>query len=241
MARSPRTGPGRRPLTVALLLCATALGSVGCAADTGPRDDGAAAPLAPPVSASPLWPRQAVPTPTGRQSPSYHRYRDIPGVTVPKGGLRAMSAPSLMAKDPNLSQGVYDALRQCPGRVCGLRAPVHRDVTGDGETEMIVAFDDPFGAMTLIQVYRSFGTTVRPILIHWSLLGGTGETFGSDLVLRSSGSDGQITTRFRWNGAELVSVSGDTPARPGFRSASPTTFPPPPPSPPAPLPRTDNP
>ncbi|MER7664134.1 hypothetical protein [Streptomyces sp. NPDC096193] len=211
MRHSPRrTGLHRfrRPVLAALAVCASAAGIAGCAADTGARDDGAAPQVAPPVSASPLWPQYSGPTPEeGESTAPYRRYVNVKGIDVPAGDLRRVSVLRLLEQDPNVPQLVRTALRNCPGGSCGLRTPVYRDLTDDGKNELVVALDDPVGGLTLVQVYRAFGTSVRPILISWNTIGATGVTFGNDLILSSTGKDGRFTTRYRWNGTELVATA----------------------------------
>ncbi len=207
MHRSPRTGPHPfgRPALAAVVLCALAVGAAGCAADTGTRDDGAAPQLSPPVTASPLWPRYTPPTPAGDEpTPPYRRYVNVKDVEVRGGDLRRIPVKQLLEQDPNVPQLVRTAMLDCPGDACGLREPVYRDLTEDGRDELVVALDDEAGGLTMIQVYRVFGTAVRPILVSWSPLGVTGVTFGHDMVLTSTGKDGRFTTRYRWNGTELV-------------------------------------
>ncbi|MCX4821151.1 hypothetical protein OG883_14755 [Streptomyces sp. NBC_01142] len=208
MFRSLHTRPPRRgrPLLVALAVGAAMAGPTACASDTGPRDGGIAPSLSPPTSASPLWPEYAPPAPplAGDPTPTFTQYPAVEGVLVPAGGLREVSAQTLLAQDPNVPKLVRVAVEACPGPRCGLRKPVYRDLTGDGRDELIVAVDEASAGLTLIQVYRASGSTVRPVLISWGRLGLTGETFGHDLVLTSTGDDGRFTTHYRWNGTVMT-------------------------------------
>ncbi|MFC4611442.1 hypothetical protein [Streptomyces maoxianensis] len=209
MPRLPHTHHRGRPrqVTLAALAVGVAVSLVGCAADTGARDGGVAPPVSPPASSSPLWPQYAPPAPPGDEPTGPDRqYLSIKGVQVGAGGLKRIPVKELLEVDPNVPQLVRDAVRDCPGSACGLRAPVYRDLTGDGRDELIVALDEPKAELTLIQVYRAFGTTVRPVLISWGPLGLTGETFGHDLVLASTGNDGRFTTRYRWDGNVLTAA-----------------------------------
>lgn len=210
MSRLPHPHPHRRPhrvVVAALAVGAAVVSLVGCAADTGARDGGVAPRVAPPVSSSPLWPQHATPTPPASEpTASGRQYLSIKGVQVGAGGLKQIPVKELLEGDPNVPQLVRDAMQNCPGSACGLRAPVHRDLTGDGRDELIVALDEPKAGLTLIQVYRAFGTAVRPVLISWGPLGLTGETFGHDLVLTSTGNDGRFTTRYRWDGNVLTAA-----------------------------------
>ncbi|WP_327327646.1 hypothetical protein OG735_37810 [Streptomyces sp. NBC_01210] len=208
MRRFPRTGPlhHRRPLLAALVVGAALSGVAGCASETGARDGGVAPRLSPPISPQPLWPQYAPPSPpaAGESSPSYKRYLTVDGITVPAGGLRKVAVKELLEKDPNVPPLVRAAMKNCPGSGCGLRSPAYRDLTGDGRDELVVALDEESVGLTLIQVYWAVGGTVRPVLISWGPIGLTGETFGHDLVLTSTGDDGRFTTRYRWNGAVMT-------------------------------------
>ncbi|MET7617566.1 hypothetical protein [Streptomyces sp. NPDC005408] len=231
MPHSPRTGPHDRGRlrTAAVAACAAAMGLAGCAAETGARDAGVAPRLSPPTSASPLWPKYSPPvTPTSEPTSPDRRYLSIDGVEVPAAGLKQLPVQELLEKDPNVPKLVRDALEACPGTECGLRKPVYRDLTGDEQDELVVALDAPAAGLTLVQVYRAFGTAVRPVLISWGPLGLTGETFGHDLVLVATGTDGRFTTRYRWDGSVLSAAApqdqtGDSAQKNSAPSPPPTT------------------
>ncbi|GGJ90013.1 hypothetical protein GCM10011583_21710 [Streptomyces camponoticapitis] len=207
MRRFPHTHPSQRGRTVVLaaLAVVTALaGAGGCAAETGARDGGPAPTLSPPVSSAPLWPDYAPPVPPtdldAAAKRALQRYLPVKNVTVPAGGLRKLPVRRLLTNDPNVPEFVRAAVRNCPGATCGLRDPVYQDLTADGRDELVVALDEPASGLTLVQVYRASGDTVRPVLISWGPIGLTGETFGTDLILMSAGQKGRVTTRYRWNG-----------------------------------------
>ncbi|WP_405607285.1 hypothetical protein [Streptomyces sp. NBC_01508] len=209
MRRFPRLGPSHhgRPLVLAALAAVAALAAMtGCASETGARDGGPAPELSPPVSSAPLWPDYAPPVPpTSGEAEKFERYLPVEDVTVPTGGLRKLSVRQLLTADPNVPDFVRAALRSCPGAECGLRDPVYKDLTSDGQDELVVALDEPASGLTLIQVYRASGETVRPVLINFGPVGLTGETFGTDLIITSAGQTGRVTTRYRWNG-EVMTV-----------------------------------
>ncbi|WP_329377492.1 hypothetical protein [Streptomyces sp. NBC_01716] len=211
MRRFPHTGPthhGRTVVLAALAVVTALAGAAGCAAETGARDDGPAPALSPPVSSAPLWPDYAPPVPPSNGDTeaerAVQRYRPVRDVTVPAGGLRKLPVRQLLTNDPNVPEFVRAAVRNCPGAKCGLRDPVYKDLTADGRDELVVALDEPASGLTLIQVYRASGDTVRPVLISWGPVGLTGETFGTDLILTSAGQNGRVTTRYRWNGDVLT-------------------------------------
>ncbi|MEU0693156.1 hypothetical protein ABZ349_04100 [Streptomyces niveus] len=210
MRRLPHFDPSRhgRPVVLAALAATAALsGAAGCAAETGARDGGPAPELSPPVRSAPLWPDYAPPVPPtdGNADLAFEPYLPVRDVSVPAGGLKDVPVRKLLAKDPNVPEFVRVALRNCPGAECGLRDAVYRDLTADGRDELVVALDEPSSGLTLIQVYRASGDTVRPVLINWGPEGLTGETFGTDLILTSTGQNGRVTTRYRWNG-EVMTV-----------------------------------
>ncbi|AGP52867.1 hypothetical protein [Streptomyces rapamycinicus] len=206
--RRPRPGLPRALLPAVVAACA-AVTAAGCAAQAGVRDDGAAPSLSAPASAVPLWPRytpSAVTTP--REKPDFARYLPVDKVKVPSGGLAALSAKNLLLHDPNVPAVVQKEVSLCPdGGYCPLRDTVHRDLTGDGRDELVVAADLPAFERTLLQVYTAPGRTVRPVLIYWGPPGLTGETFGRDLLISAIGGDGRVTTRFRWNGTVMAAVT----------------------------------
>ncbi|MEU0807693.1 hypothetical protein [Streptomyces sp. NPDC005970] len=198
-----------RFLLPALAAAGAAVGLAGCASGTGARDDGAAPRLSAPTSAVPLWP-DFTPPPTPEhegQAPRFVRYLPVDGVSAPAGGLARVSPKRLLDKDPNVPKVVQSALAACPRADCPLRKPVLRDLTGDGRDELVTAVDLPKFQRTLVQVYSAEGRTIRPVLIYWGQLGVTGETYGRDLVITSTGDDGRLTARYRWNGDVLAAVT----------------------------------
>ncbi|WP_413802910.1 hypothetical protein [Streptomyces iranensis] len=208
--RRPRPRLPRALLPAVVAACATVT-AAGCAAQAGVRDDGAAPSLSAPASAVPLWPRytpSAVTTP--REKSDFARYLPVDKVKVPSGGLAALSAKNLLLHDPNVPSVIQKEVSLCPdGSRCPLRDTAHRDLTGDGRDELVVAADLPAFERTLLQVYTASGRTVRPVLIYWGPPGLTGETFGRDLLISAIGGDGRVTTRFRWNGTVMAAVTPD--------------------------------
>lgn len=211
MRRFPHSGPaqrGRPSVPAALAVVAALAGVAGCAAETGARDGGPAPRPSPLVSSAPLWPDYAPSEPPSSGEAAKRnvkRYLPVRGVDVPADGLKGVPVRRLLSNDPNLPQFVRTALGNCPGPTCGLRDPVYKDLTSDGRDELVVALDEPDAGLTLVQVYRAWGDTVRPVLISWGPVGLTGETFGTDLILTSTGQTGRVTTRYRWNG-EVMTV-----------------------------------
>ncbi|WFB10361.1 hypothetical protein LRS74_27475 [Streptomyces sp. LX-29] len=186
---------------------AAAVGLAGCVAQTETRDEGRAPRLTPPTSASPLWPEYT--PPAAPTAPPLRPNMPVKGVSVPAGGLRKMSATELLLHDPNMPELVHQAIKPCPGKLCPLRKPVYRDLTGDGREELVVAADGPTVQLDLLVVYRASGRTIRPVLIYFSFgrEGLNGETYGRDLVIRATGAEGMVTTRYRWNGEVMAPVT----------------------------------
>lgn len=217
--RAPRRRPRRRlprGLLPAVLAVCAAVTAVGCAAQAGVRDDGAAPTLSAPASAVPLWPEYTPSAATPpREKPDLARYLPVDKVRLPAGGLAALSAKDLLLHDPNVPAVVQKQISVCPGGGnCALRDAVQRDLTGDGRDELVVAVDLPQFERTLLQVYTASGHTVRPVLIYWGPPGLTGETFGRDLLISAIGEDGRVTTRFRWNGTVMAAVTPEDGAGP---------------------------
>jgi hypothetical protein len=212
----------------------------GCVSGTGARDAGAAKRLSPPVSASPLWPygvakwSPAQRVPASRPKP----YPPVRGVSVPPhGGLGKVPARTLLARDPSVPGLIHKAMLSRSDPCCSLRPPVHRDLTGDGRDELIIAVDVLEAHQTLLQVYRAAAGEIRPIFVYWGEPELTGETVGRDLVLTATGDNVLYTTRYRWNGQVLTAVSDEPQERPGSGSTdsggtgdSPGPAPPPQPS-----------
>lgn len=189
----------------------------GCAGQGGVRDDGAAPRLTAPTSASPLWPGSTPSAPPSQSAgeaekaenavPSLAPYAPVEGVTVPRGGLRDVPVRTLLGNDLMLPAVVRKMVAaDCPRGRCTVRPPVYRDLTGDGRDELIAAIDEYGFQITMVQVYAAYGATVRPLLAHRGQLGLTGETQGRELVLTATSQDGQVTSRYRWNGERLALV-----------------------------------
>lgn len=219
----PSPTPPRAPARTVRTAVAVAVSGVvgcaaltGCAAGNGGVEDGGVAPsLSAPVSSSPLWPDHTSPPSerNGLDPGPTKPYLPVKGVSVPGGGLRKVPLEDLLSHDPNVPGVVSVMPKVCPGAKCGIRTPVHRDLTGDGADELIVAVDDPGTASTVVVVYRATGHTVRPILVAYGQLGLTGETLGRDLVLTWAGASGEYITRYRWNGKVMAPhLEGDEPA-----------------------------
>lgn len=205
-ARTPPARPRPRPRRWrAVLAPVGALAALGaCAPVGGAVDDGPAPALAAPETPSQLWPEQTPPAGAGTGTLREQRYRPVPGARNAVPADRA-AAKKLLAADPNVPAYVRAAVRGCTGQGCPRLRPVaHRDLTGDGRDEAVVAVDDPSGR-TLLVVYTADGGSLRPALLGWWPLGTTAATLDGDLLVTSAESGVRTTTvsRFHWNGEIL--------------------------------------
>ncbi|MER7672150.1 hypothetical protein ABTY61_27335 [Kitasatospora sp. NPDC096128] len=213
---APPTPLRRRPATVpvaalAALAALTALGvlAFGRAAPGGLRDDGprqAVAPPSPPAVTKPLWPGLAAASPpptTSTDSAAQAPPQPVPGLTVPGHDLAAVDVRTLLAKDPAVSAEERRALDSCAD--CEVRAPEFRDLTGDGQPELITTVGSP-GTLVL-HVYTLADDRVLPILRVQVQQGFSAATVDSDLWLYEPTTyTTRTTSHYRWNGHRLTLV-----------------------------------
>ncbi|MER5882366.1 hypothetical protein ABT160_00895 [Streptomyces sp. NPDC001941] len=126
---------------------------------------------------------------------------------VPRGGLAAMDVRTIVRADPRLKTICQRGLITGPGKA-GVRPPLLRDLTGDGERELIVAADLESGRTALV-VYTARDGKVVPVLYtagrHLSA-----EVVGTDLVVRTAVGDGaEQAVRYHWNGRRLAARGDD--------------------------------
>ncbi|MFD9008709.1 hypothetical protein [Streptomyces sp. NPDC059552] len=133
----------------AALLCLCALAAGGCSAPGGGL--GPTTP-APPVSSQPhpepLWPAwSSVPgAAVGRQEPAPTPLKNAPEVGAE--GVQGVDPVEVARADPRMRPYLGKDSIEAPGRA-GLRPPVYRDLTGDGQSELIVAADTATGRWAL--------------------------------------------------------------------------------------------
>ncbi|MFJ3721393.1 hypothetical protein ACIPYQ_02345 [Streptomyces sp. NPDC090045] len=201
------TPSSRRPL--AALLCACALAVGGCAAPGGGLGTGTPAP---PVSAQPhpepLWPAwaSAPGAAVGRQEPAPTPLKNAPEVGA--DGLLGVDPAEVAGADPRMRPylGSGSSLQE-PGRA-GVRPPVHRDLTGDGRPELIVAADTATGRSAL-SVYSVVGGRIVSVLFTMGRQLAA-ETIGPDLLVRIAADDGsEQAVRYHWNGERMTVVNDE--------------------------------
>ncbi|MEU9097150.1 hypothetical protein [Streptomyces sp. NPDC048361] len=126
-------------------------------------------------------------------------------MTVPGGDLTRVDGVRLLAADPGTDRAVQSGLKECPeGSSCRLRPPAYADLTGDGERELVLAYDDL--GRTILWVYTAVGERAHAVLEYAGRPGLSAETLGTDLVVTepAGGRDRQAATTLRWNGSELA-------------------------------------
>ncbi|MEV8522994.1 MULTISPECIES: hypothetical protein [unclassified Streptomyces] len=198
----PTTGRRARAAACAVALLALA----GCSAGEGVRDDGPAPTPASSVSASPLWPDRTPAAAPSRPGQGFHAREPVPGIAVPDGDFSRVDGVRLLAADPATDRAVQSGLKDCPdGSSCRLRPPAYADLTGDGQRELVLAYDDL--GRTILWVYTAVGEQAHAVLEYAGRPGLTADTLGQDLVVAEptgGGRDRQSTTTLHWNGTELA-------------------------------------
>ncbi|MEV7523281.1 hypothetical protein [Streptomyces sp. NPDC091371] len=199
--------PSPRSL-LATVLCACALAAGGCAA---PGGLGAASP-APPVSMQPrpepLWPAwTAAPgASVGRREPPPRPLKNAP--VLGPSGLRGVEPGEVARADPRMKPyvGSGTSLR-APGRA-GLRPPVYKDLTGDGNPDLVVAADMATGRSALSVYAVADGKIVSVLFTIGRQL--TAEAIGSDLLVRTAADDGsEQAVRYHWDGDRMTVVNDE--------------------------------
>ncbi|MFE9374690.1 hypothetical protein ACFYM2_33655 [Streptomyces sp. NPDC006711] len=216
----PTTGAGRRARVALTLARAAGCAGVllvlaGCSAGEGVRDDGPAPSPSASVTASPLWPGHTVTAAPAKPGQGFHARGPVPGVDVPGGDLTKVDGVRLLAADPGTDRAVRNGLKECPQQSsCRLRPPAYADLTGDGERELVLAYDDL--GRTILWVYTAVGEQAHAVLEYAGRPGMSAETLGTDLVVTepAGGRDRQVATTLRWNGSELAPLpAASDPAR----------------------------
>ncbi|MFD7261139.1 hypothetical protein [Streptomyces sp. NPDC059874] len=200
--------PSSRRFSAALLCLCAAVAAGGCAT---PGGLGAASP-APPVSMQPrpepLWPAwtESPGAAVGRREPPPMPLKNAPAPGP--NGLVGLDAGQVAGADPRMKPylGKADALR-APGRA-GVRPPVYKDLTGDGNPELIVAADVPTGRSALSVYAVADGKIVSVLFTIGRQL--TAESIGSDLLVRIAADDGsEQAVRYHWDGDRMSVVNDE--------------------------------
>ncbi|MFF2118079.1 hypothetical protein ACFVXH_12210 [Kitasatospora sp. NPDC058184] len=202
----PRRRPGAVPvaalagLVVVLALAALAFGR---ATPGELRDQGPARAVRPPAVSQPLWPDlptspppAASATDTTQEPP-----QPVPDVTVPGRDITAVDVRTVLAKDPDVDQEERQALGSCAG--CEVRAPEFRDLTGDGQPELITVVTTPGRAV--LHVYALAEDRLLPVLRVRVQPAFNASTIGTDLwLIEPTSVDARTTSHYAWDGKRLT-------------------------------------
>lgn len=191
----------------AALLCACALAAGGCGAPGG-LGTGT---LAPPVSSQPrpepLWPSwtNAPGAAVGRREPAPMPLKSAPAVGP--SGLAGVDPGEVIRADPRMRPYAGKDVIRTPGRA-GIRPPVLRDLTGDGQQELIVAADTATGRCAL-SVYAVVNGKIVSILFTMGRQLAA-EAVGTDLLVRIAADDGsEQAVRYHWDGDRMSVVNDE--------------------------------
>ncbi|MER5776831.1 hypothetical protein ABT144_21535 [Streptomyces sp. NPDC002039] len=193
----------------ALLLCALAAVSGGCASPGGL----AAGEPAPPVSTrprpEPLWRAWVDDSPRspGREAAAGR----TPAAPLPHApalgpdGLAGVDVAAVVRADRNMAHHATRGRIDAPGKP-GLRPPVYLDLTGDGKPELIVAADTESGR-TALTVYTARDGGIVPVLFATGRRMAV-ESLGRDLLIRTAADAGaRQAVRYQWDGRRMTVVS----------------------------------
>ncbi|MFJ6385604.1 hypothetical protein ACIQI7_37065 [Kitasatospora sp. NPDC092039] len=208
MAATPpsRRRPGAVPVaTLAGLVVVLALAALafGPATPGELRDQGPAEAVTPPPVPRPLWPQlptsppPATPAAGATQEPP----QPVPDVTVPGHDITAVDVRTVLAKDPTVGPEERQALGTCAD--CEVRAPEFRDVTGDGQPELISVVVTP--GRVVLHVYTLVGDRLLPVLQVPVQPAFSAATIGPDLWLyEPTSAYVQTSSHYQWDGARLA-------------------------------------
>ncbi|WP_055586513.1 hypothetical protein [Peterkaempfera griseoplana] len=194
----------RRITAAATLAVACTLAAAGCGAPGGLHDDGRTRAVASHPTPLALWPETATPAaPTATAPVRQAAPQPVPGVTVPSGDIRAVSAVNVLDRDPALERDERAALKGCP--TCDVRPARYRDLTGDGRPELITSLVTR-GDRASLHVYALRGEKVVPVLDLLPLSPHfTADTVGADLVVQEPTTASlETSSRYRWDGTRLA-------------------------------------
>ncbi|WP_157849736.1 MULTISPECIES: hypothetical protein [Streptomyces] len=210
---APRRRPGAVPVAALaglVVLLALAALAFGRATPGGLRDHGPVQPVTPPPVSRPLWPDLASsPSPTppasgagATQAPP----EPVPDLTVPGRDITAVDVRAVLAKDPAVTPEERKALSTSTGSTSTgseVRTPEFRDLTGDGQPELITTVTTP--GPVVLHVYTLVEDRLVPILSVQVQRTFNAATIGSDLLLyESTGVYVRTTSHYRWDGVRLV-------------------------------------
>ncbi|MEU3568957.1 hypothetical protein AB0E96_11115 [Kitasatospora sp. NPDC036755] len=202
LRRRPGTVPVLALAGLVVLLALAAL-AFGRPAPGGLHDQGPVEVTAPPAESLPLWPQlpttpaAAAPTPGVTPKPP----QPVPDLTVPGRDITAVDVRAVLAKDPAVGAEERQALGSCTG--CEVRTPEFRDLTGDGQPELITVVTVP--GRVVLHVYALTEDRMMPVLQVQVQPAFNAVTIGTDLRLYESTSvDVRTTSQYHWDGTRLA-------------------------------------
>ncbi|MCX5378458.1 hypothetical protein [Streptomyces sp. NBC_00091] len=211
MTRSPRRCSAAPLLCAAAFAAFTALAAGGCAAPGGLDTGEPVAPVSPQPQPEPLWRAWAADSPrapalaTGTRQQPPAPLPDAP--EVGPGGLAEVDALEVVKADKRMRVLMGKGKINAPGGA-GIRPPVHLDVTGDGQQELIVAADTETGR-TALSVYAARGKRIVPILFTVGRRMAA-ESLGTDLLIRTAPDDeSEQAVRYHWDGVRMTVVNDE--------------------------------
>ncbi|MFI2607268.1 hypothetical protein [Kitasatospora sp. NPDC018619] len=208
MAATPP--PRRRPAAVpvaalaglAVVLALAAL-AFGRSAPGGLRDQGPARSVSPPPVRQPLWPDLPTSPPPDTTTPDVTQEppQPVPDLTVPGHDITAVDVRTVLSKDPKVGTEERQALGSCTG--CSIRTPEFRDLTGDGQPELLTVVTTP--RQVVLHAYTLVGDQLLPVLQVPVLPTFNAVTVGSDLWLYEPTSvDARTSSHYEWDGKRLA-------------------------------------
>lgn len=202
MTHSPR-----RLVSALLCACACALAAGGCCAPGGLGAGGAAPPVSVQPRPEPLWPAwaEAPGTAVGRREGPPVPLRN--GPAVGPDGLGGVDPMAVVRADPRMSPFLGKGGIRGPGRA-GFRPAVYRDLTGDGQQNLIVAADTESNRSALSVYAVSRGRIVSVLFTIGRQL--TADAVGTDLLVHIAADDGsEQAVRYHWDGERMTVVNDE--------------------------------
>ncbi|MFD4658435.1 hypothetical protein ACFWP2_22715 [Kitasatospora sp. NPDC058444] len=187
-------------LVVVLALAALAFGR---ATPGDLRDQGPTRAVTPPPVPQPLWPKlpTSPPPATTPAGATQEPPQPVPDLTVPGHDITAVDVRAVLAKDPNAGPEERQALDSCAG--CEIRVPEFRDLSGDGQPELITVVTTP--GRVVLHVYALAGDRLLPVLQVHVQPAFSAATVGTDLWLyEPTSAYARTTSLYQWNTNRLV-------------------------------------
>ncbi|MFJ6617146.1 hypothetical protein ACIQOW_06115 [Kitasatospora sp. NPDC091335] len=202
-----RRRPGAVPvlaLAGLIVLAGLAALAIGPSTPGGLRDQGPAQAVTPPPERRLLWsqlPASPAPTTPEAGSATQEPPKPVPDLTVPGRDITAVDVHAVLAKDPAVGPEERQALGSCTG--CEVRTPEFRDLTGDGQPELITAVTTP--GRTVLHVYALAEDRLLPLLQVQVQPAFSAATIGSELWLYElTSAYVRTTSHYVWDGSRLL-------------------------------------